>query len=73
MRLTVKRVEEDGVEFVALATPGEVNYLINYAVESLLQIGAITVDLSKKGQEQEVTLPGVIESDEPIKGPITIN
>jgi len=56
LTFTKKNEGEQSVDFRAQMTDAELNYLVNFAIESLIQIGAIAVQRSND-EPQEVTLP----------------
>lgn len=58
MILTFKKKnnEEQSMDFDAQFSDEELNYLVNFAITSLMQIGAIVVQ-ERAGEPQEVTLP----------------
>ena len=51
-----KNDAEESVDFRAQMSEAELNYLINFAIESLIQIGAIAVQRAST-EAQEVQLP----------------
>jgi hypothetical protein len=58
MLLTFQKTNtgEQSVDFRAQMSEPELNFLINYAIESLIQIGAIAVQ-QQSNEPQEVKLP----------------
>lgn len=51
-----KNDQTQAAEFSCSMTEAELNFLVNFAIESLIQIGAIAVEEKKEGP-QEVQLP----------------
>lgn len=56
LTFTKKNESEQSVDFRAQMSEAELNYLVNFAIESLIQIGAIAVQRSID-EPQEVQLP----------------
>ena len=56
LTFTQKNEQEETMDFSAQLTDQELNYLINFAITSLMQIGAIVVQQNTT-EPQEVSLP----------------
>ena len=56
IQFTKNNEQDQTADFSVNMTQAELNFLVNFAIESLIQIGAITVEEKKQGI-QEVQLP----------------
>jgi hypothetical protein len=52
-----KNVDDDTTDFELKLSNGELNFLVNFALESLVQMGSISVNDQLINQEQEIELP----------------